>query len=101
MSWDSQIHLEHAANNHIESALLAKIVVDYGNKSAFSEYALWLADHSKAKANYVNELTEAFFEKQKIESFPHTQSFPASWCALLGSQLLRGILENELESMAR
>jgi Domain of unknown function (DUF1963) len=92
--------VNRACDDAVEVEHVSRLITDFTSREAFAAYSAWLAEHDQAKAAYVRRLVEAYFDKQDLNSFPEASALSPQWIEMIGTDVLRGLLECELASVA-
>jgi uncharacterized protein YwqG len=77
---------------------ITQLASDFGSRHAYKQYALWLEERNRQKADCIRAVERAFFEHRDAGGFPAPNSDSEVWLNSIGLQLLSGILELNLLS---
>lgn len=87
--------VEAATNQADEHKFIAAIVADLPNDDLRLVYADWLEERGDARSVYIRQLVAAAAGSTKAK-FPDSRPFARAWTNMLGTPLLKGIVEHGL-----
>jgi len=90
-----------ASTDADEIKWIEQLAANFGSRDAFRQYALWLDERNRQKADCVRAVESAFFEHADTSSFPTAGANSEVWLNSIGVRLLSGMLELKLTSAAR